>query len=165
MELSFFAAAQNFADVSDFTKPERGDAFFSIGENQYKIQRMSLIESDKLINRAKKILSKYQAEIMSTVANDNAEYSQTEAGIKMMALLDSMLAQDDVNDLKYDLCKATHIKVNDVFVELRENLINTKIKNRDDLMAIALLYLEVNAADFFSRRLITSLLQRAQTAD
>lgn len=165
MELSFLKVAENFADIKDLHNPERGDAMYSIADNKYKVPRLGLVDSDRLINRAKKVLGKYQAEIIGAVSVDGGDYSEVEAGIKLMTLIDSMLAQDDVNALKYELCEATFIEVNGSFVQLRENLINSKIKCRDDLMAIALVYLEVNASDFFSHRLITSLLQRAQTAD
>ena len=165
MDLSFIKLAEKFADIDNVNIPERGDCTFSIDGNDFKIGRLSLIDSDKLINKSKKVLSKYQSDLLSTVSVDSVDYSEQEAGVKIMALIDSMFAQDDVNELKYELCFASMIKVNDSYVSLRENLINTKIKSRDDLMAIALVYLEVNAAGFFSQRLITSLLQRAQTAD
>lgn len=164
MEFSFIKVAENFADIENVNIPERGDATYSIGDNEFKVARLTLIESDKLINKAKKVLSKYQSELVGEITADAGDYSEEQAGMKLMGLIDSMLAQDDVNALKYELCAATQIKVNGNFVQLRENLINSNIKNREDLMAIALVYLEVNAAGFFSQRLITNLLTRAQTA-
>ena len=165
MNFSFLKIAENFADIQNANIPERGDVTFSIGTNDFKVPRLNLIDSDKLINKTKQVLSKYKAEIVGVLANDGGEYSAQEAGMRLMSLIDSMLSQDDVNALKYELCAATSIKLDNQFLHLRENLINSHIKSRDDLMAIALIYLEVNAAGFFSQRLITSLLSRAQTAE
>ncbi len=165
MELSFIKLAEKFADIQNVNIPERGDCTFSIDGNDFKIGRLSLIDSDKLLNKSKKVLLKYKEDLLIKLSVDSADYSEQEAGLKIMFHIESICAEDDVNELKYELCFASMIKVNDLYVSLRENLINTKIKSRNDLMAIALLYLEVNAAGFFSHPLIISLLQRAQTAD
>ena len=164
MEFKFLKIAEYFAELENVNIQERGDATFTIDGNNFKVNRLPLVESDRLINRTKRILSKYQNSILAEFTGDQSDYSEKQAGAKVMGLIETMLSEEDVNNLKYELCASTLIELNGAFVHLKEAVINSKINNRDDLMAVALVYLEVNAAGFFTQRLITSLLSRAQTA-